>query len=160
MYIYIYIYIRGTYRSELCKVTVYWHEESKQFFVEAPLWTEFRKTETLFVMPFSFQTKIKEYCGDLFGMVKWSRYRPGVAQRLVRGIDLLLHDRGTERCGCSAPHPSRTLPSGKNRYPFYRKQGGSQGRPGGAENLVPTGIRSRTEQPVFSRYTDWSIRPM
>ena len=27
--------------------------------------------------------------------VKWSRYRPGVAQRVGRGIALLFHDRGT-----------------------------------------------------------------
>jgi len=32
--------------------------------------------------------------------------------------------------------------------------GGPQGRSGRAENLVPTGIRSRTVQPVVSRYTD------
>ena len=31
---------------------------------------------------------------------------------------------------------------------------GPQGRAGRAENLVPTGIRSRTIQPVISRYTD------
>ena len=29
----------------------------------------------------------------------------------------------------------------------------------GAENLVPTGIRSRTVQPVVSRYTDWATGP-
>jgi len=29
--------------------------------------------------------------------VKWSLYRPGVAQRLGRGITLLFHDRGTRR---------------------------------------------------------------
>ena len=29
--------------------------------------------------------------------VKWSRYRPGVAQRVGRGIALLFHDRGTGR---------------------------------------------------------------
>ena len=29
--------------------------------------------------------------------VKWSRYRPGVAQRVGRGIALLLHDSGTRR---------------------------------------------------------------
>jgi len=27
--------------------------------------------------------------------VKWSRYRPGVAQSVGRGIALLFHDRGT-----------------------------------------------------------------
>jgi len=29
--------------------------------------------------------------------VKFSRYRPGVAQRVGRGIDLLFHNRGTRR---------------------------------------------------------------
>ena len=29
--------------------------------------------------------------------VKFSSYRPGVAQRVGRGIALLLHDRGTRR---------------------------------------------------------------
>jgi len=31
---------------------------------------------------------------------------------------------------------------------------GPQGQSGQAENLVPIGIRSRTVQPVVSRYTD------
>jgi len=31
------------------------------------------------------------------GKVKFSRYRPGVAQRVGRGIALLFHDRGTRR---------------------------------------------------------------
>jgi hypothetical protein len=29
--------------------------------------------------------------------VKFSRYRPGVAQRVGRGIALFFHDRGTRR---------------------------------------------------------------
>jgi len=29
--------------------------------------------------------------------VKYSRYRPGVAQRVGRGIALLFHDRGTRK---------------------------------------------------------------
>jgi len=36
---------------------------------------------------------------------------------------------------------------------------GPQGRSGRAENLVTTGIRSRTVQPLVSRYTDWATRP-
>jgi len=59
----------------------------------------------------------------------------------------------------SAARPGRTLPPGKTRYPFYRRLVGPQGRSGGAENLVPTGIRSRTVQAVVSRYTDWATRP-
>jgi len=91
--------------------------------------------------------------------VKWSRYRPGVAQRVGRGIALLFHVRGTRRGEWSAARPGRTLPSGKTRYPFYRRLGGPEGRSGRAENLVPTGIRSRTLQPIVSRYTDWATRP-
>jgi len=44
--------------------------------------------------------------------------------------------------------PGCTLPPVKTRYPFYRRLGGPQGRPGRAENLVPTGIRSWTIQPI------------
>ena len=54
----------------------------------------------------------------------------------------------------SAARPGRTLPPGKTQYPFYRRLDGPQGRSGRAENLVPTAIRSRTVQPVVSRYTD------
>jgi len=48
----------------------------------------------------------------------------------------------------SAARPGRTLPPAKTQYPLYRRLGGSQGRSGRAENLVRTGIRSRTVQPV------------
>ena len=82
-----------------------------------------------------------------------SPYRPGVAQRVSRGIALLLHNRGTRRGEWSETRPGRTLPPGRTRYSFYRRLGGPQGRCGRAENLVPTGIRFRTVQPVISRYT-------
>jgi len=59
----------------------------------------------------------------------------------------------------SAARPGHTLPQGKTLYPFYRRLGGPQGRSGQAENLIPTRIRSRTIQPVVSRYTDWATRP-
>ena len=88
-----------------------------------------------------------------------SRYRPGEAQRLGRVLALLFHDRGTRMGGeWSAASPGRTLPPGKIQYPFHRRLGGPQDRSGRAENLVPTGIRSRTVQPVVSRYTDWATR--
>jgi hypothetical protein len=56
----------------------------------------------------------------------------------------------------SAARPGRTLQPGKIRYPFYRGLGGGgpQDRFGREENLVPTGIRTTTVQPVVSRYTD------
>ena len=56
----------------------------------------------------------------------------------------------------SVARPSHTLPAGKNRYPFYRRLGGPQGRSGWAENLVASRIWSWTVQPVVSRYTNWA----
>jgi len=91
--------------------------------------------------------------------VKWSRYRSGVAQRVGRGIALLFHDRGTRRGWVVSSTSRLHFTPGKTRYPFYRRLGGPQGRSGRAENLVPTGIRSRTVQTVVSRCTDWATRP-
>ena len=88
--------------------------------------------------------------------VKWSRYRPGVAQRVGRCIALLFHDSVTTRGDWSLARPGRTLPPGKKRYSIYRRLGGPQGRSGLAKNIVPTGIRSRTVQSVVSLYTDWA----
>ena len=51
----------------------------------------------------------------------------------------------------SAARPGRTLPPGKTRYQFYTSTGGTQGRSGRAENLVPTGIRSQTIQPLVAK---------
>ena len=48
----------------------------------------------------------------------------------------------------SSAIPGHILPPGKTRYPFYRRLGGAQGRSGRMENPVPTGIPSRTVQPV------------
>jgi len=45
--------------------------------------------------------------------VEFSRYRPGVAQGVGRGIALLFHDRGTRRGWGSAARPGRTLSPGK-----------------------------------------------
>jgi hypothetical protein len=80
--------------------------------------------------------------------VKCSRYRPGVAQRLGRGIALLFHDHGTRRRWVVSSTPRPHFPPGKTRYPLYRRLGGPQDLSGRAENLVPTGIRSRTVQHV------------
>ena len=66
-----------------------------------------------------------------------------------RGIALLFSRTfGIRWGGGVSPTPRPPLPPRKTRYPFYRRLGGPQGRSGRAENLVPTGIRSRTIQPV------------
>jgi len=58
----------------------------------------------------------------------------------------------------SAARPGRTLPPEKTRYPFHRRLDGPQGRSEWAENLVPTGIRSRTVQPVVQSLYRQSYR--
>ena len=45
-----------------------------------------------------------------------------MAQRVGRGLAVLFHDRGTRRAEWSAARPGHTLPPGKTRYPFYRRQ--------------------------------------
>jgi len=86
--------------------------------------------------------------------VKYSRFWPGVSQRVARGITLLFHDRDTKGDEWSAARPGRTLPAEKTLYPFYRKLVGPQGRSGRAKKLVLPGIPSLTLQPVISHYTD------
>ena len=55
-------------------------------------------------------------------------------------------------------HAPAALPSGKTRYPLYRRLGKPQGRPGRLRKISPTpGFGLRTVQPVASRYTDWAI---
>ena len=81
-----------------------------------------------------------------------------MTQRLGRGIDLLFHDRGTRRGWVVSSTPRPKFTPGKDPVPIYRRLGGPQGWSGRAEILVPTGIRSRTVQPVVSHYADWATR--
>jgi len=50
--------------------------------------------------------------------------------------------------------PAALYPRERPGTHSYMRLGGPQGRSGRAEYLVPTRIRSRTAQPVVSRYTD------
>jgi len=91
--------------------------------------------------------------------VKWSRYRPGVAQRVGRGIALLLHDRSTRRGWVVSSTPRPHFTPGKDPVPIVQEAGWAAGPVWTGGNLVSTGIRSRTVQPVVSRYTNWATRP-
>jgi len=71
---------------------------------------------------------------------KFSRYRPGVAQRVGRGLLYSSMTAAPEGGEWSAVRPGRTLPPVKTRYSFYRRLGGPQDRSGMAENLIPIGI--------------------
>ena len=58
----------------------------------------------------------------------------------------------------STARPGRTLPPGKTQYPYYERLGWPQGWSGRVENLFPTGIRSRTFQPVVQSLYRLSYR--
>ena len=59
--------------------------------------------------------------------VKWSRYRPGVAQRVGRGIPLLFHDRGTRRGWVVSSTPRPHYTPGKDLLPILQEAGWSPG---------------------------------
>ena len=91
--------------------------------------------------------------------VKWSRYRPGVAQRVGRGIALLFHDRSTRRWWVVSSTSRLHFTPGKDPVPIVQEAGWTPGLVWTGGKSRPPRIRSRTVQPVASRYTDWATRP-
>ena len=82
-----------------------------------------------------------------------------MAQRVCRGIALLFHDRGTTREWVASSTSRPQFTPGKDRVPVLQEAGWAPGPVWtGAKNIVPTGIRSRTVQPVVSHYKDWATR--
>jgi len=81
-------------------------------------------------------------------MYQCSRYRPGVAQKVGRGIALLYHDHGTRKgwVVSSTPWPHFTL--GKDPVPILQEAAWAPGPVWTDRKSRPTGIRSRVVQPV------------
>ena len=67
---------------------------------------------------------------------KFSRYRPGVAQRVGRGIALHFHDRGTRRGLVVSSTPQPHFTARKDPVPILQE-------PGWAPGPVWTGGKSR-----------------
>ena len=64
------------------------------------------------------------HSGSVFVLkVKWSRYRPGVAQRVGRVIALLFHYRGTRRGWVVSSTPWPHFTSGKDPVPILHEAG-------------------------------------
>ena len=59
--------------------------------------------------------------------VKWSRYRPGVAQSVGRGIALLFHDRGTRTGWVVSSTPRPHFTPGKVPVPILQEAGWAPG---------------------------------
>jgi len=59
--------------------------------------------------------------------VKWSRYSPGVAQRVGWGVALLFHDRGTGREWVVSSTPRPHFTPGKDPVPTVQEAGWAPG---------------------------------
>ena len=75
--------------------------------------------------------------------LKWSRYRPSVAQRVGRGITLLFHDRGTRRGWVVSSTPRPHFTPGKDQVPILQEAGWAPGS-------VWTGGKSRPHRDSIS----------
>ena len=71
-----------------------------------------------------------------------------VAHRVGGGIAVLLNDSALEGVEWSAAPPAALYPQERPGTHCTGGWVGPKGRSGRAENLVPTGIRSRNVQPV------------
>jgi len=78
--------------------------------------------------------------------VKWSHYRPGVAQRVGRGIALLFHDRGTRRGWVVSSTPQPHFTPRKDPVPISQEAGWTPGP-------VWTGRKSRPHQDAIADRT-------
>jgi len=59
--------------------------------------------------------------------LKWSRYRPGVAQRVGRGIAVLFHDRDTRRGWVFSSTPRPHFTPGEDPVPIVQEAGWAPG---------------------------------
>ena len=59
--------------------------------------------------------------------VKWSHYRPGVAQRVGRSIAVLFHDRGTRRGWVVSSTPRPHFTPAKDSVPILQEAGWAPG---------------------------------
>ena len=82
--------------------------------------------------------------------VKWSRYSPGVAQRVGTVIALLFHDRGTRRWWVVSSTPRPHFTRGKDTVPILQEAGWAPGpvRTGGKSLPHQDSILNR---PAFSQ---------
>ena len=67
------------------------------------------------------------YCFKFEVKVKFPRYRPGVVQRVGRGIALLFHYRGTRRGWVVSSTPRPHFTAGKDPVPIVQEAGWAPG---------------------------------
>ena len=83
--------------------------------------------DAIFLEQLRLQTgTLCEYTMDIFqcwSKVKFSRYRPGVSQRVGRGIALLFNDRSTRREWVFSSTPRLHFTPGKDPVPILQEAG-------------------------------------
>ena len=90
--------------------------------------------------------------------VKWSRFRPGLAQRVGRGVALLFHDRSTRKGWVVSSMPRLYFTPGKDPVPILQEVGWAPGP-------VWTGGKSRPhrdsipDRPARSQSLYWLSYP-
>ena len=67
------------------------------------------------------------YIGKLKIKVMWSRYRPGLAQRVGRSVALLFHDRGTRKGWVVSSTPRPHFTPGRDTVPILQEAGWAPG---------------------------------
>ena len=94
------------------------------------------RTRTIFViwitnMQLNHRITVEESrtyaCHEGRYIYKWSRYRPGVAQRVGRGKALLFHNRGTRRGWVVSSTPRPRFTPGKDPVPILQEAGWAPG---------------------------------
>ena len=98
-------------------------------------------------------------CRKLNKKIMWSRYRPGVAQRVGRGIAILFHDRGTRRGWVVSSTPWSHFIPGKDPVPIVQEAGWAPGPvwPGGKSRPHRDSIPDR---PARSQSLYWLSYPV
>ena len=80
----------------------------------------FWRRENLLRLSINEPQHIQPVTGRYKAKVKCSRYRPGVAQRVGRGIALIFHDRGTRRRWVVSVTPRPHFTPGKDPVPILQ----------------------------------------
>ena len=107
----------------MCKVTV---SRMRERYAQTVLTFRITYVYTAQVPAYSIKTINYQFPPEKV-KVKWSRYRPGVAQRLGRCIALLFHDRGTRRGWVVSSTPRPHFTPGKDRVHILQDAGWAAG---------------------------------
>ena len=128
-----------------CGSRISWHiKNSPRIF----FWKNWEKPRKKKLRVAGLPSWISKRYGKVEVKVKCSRYRPGVAQRVGRGIALLFHDRGTRRGWVVSSTPRPYFTPGKDPVPIVQEAG-----------WAPGPVCGKAEVTLRSVWRSWGINP-